>query len=38
MELKELTPEQQTAIKLANELLLEVGLTLLQVGTPKLPQ
>jgi len=38
MELKELTPEQQTAVKIANEVLLEVGLTLLQVGTPRLPQ
>jgi len=31
MEIKELTNEQQTAIKIANELLNEVGLTILLV-------
>jgi len=38
MDIKELTPEQQTACKIANELLLEVGLTILQIGAPKPPQ
>lgn len=38
MEITELTKEQQEAIAKAQDLLKEVGLTLLEVGSPRPPK
>ena len=38
MEITELTKEQQEAIVKAQDLLKEVGLTLLEVGSPRPPK